>query len=216
MKQFHQEIKKASKDLHYGDLLNLFVEYKNTKSQQIRDQIFNANVKLVFSITSKYKSNIDDAEQYGFIGLVNAIENFNPELNYKFSTYATRCITNEINNGLNRVSNVIPIPQHMYQKVKAGNLQEITLHDLENFDFEIEQDENGIDKQLFWFMINELTTDDELDLLLKRYCSDDEMQLKLIAQSINQTKQFTHNKLKRIIKRLKKNIFFKNMIKQSI
>jgi len=216
MKQFHREIKKVSQDLQYCDLLKLFGEYKSTKSQQIRDQIFYANVKLVFSITAKYKDNLDDVEQYGFIGLINAIENFNPELNYKFSTYATRCIRNEIHNGLNRVSNVIPIPQHMYQKVKAGDLQEITLHDIENFDIETELEENGIDKQLFWFMINKLTTDDELDLLLKRYCSDDEMQLKMIAQSINESKQFTHNKLKRIIKRLKKNVFFKNMIKESL
>jgi|GEM_PF-4863448 len=215
MKQFHREIKVVTQDLQYNDLHDLFAEFRRTKSLQIRDQIFNANVKLVFSITSRYKNNIDDVEQYGFIGLLKAIENFNPELNYKFSTYATRCITNEINNGLNRVSNVIPIPQHMYQKVKAGELQEITLHDIENFDVETELEENGIDKQLFWFMINKLTTDDELDLLLKRYCSDDEMQLKMIAQSINESKQFTHNKLKRIIKRLKKNVFFKNMIKES-
>ncbi|MDQ1165921.1 sigma-70 family RNA polymerase sigma factor [Flavobacterium sp. SORGH_AS_0622] len=111
MKQFHKEIKNVNKDLQYEELIKLFYDYSQTKSRVIRDQIFNANVKLVFSITKKFQlSEMDDLEQYGFIGLVNAIESFDPEKKNKFSTYATRSITNEIKRGLRQVNNIVTVP----------------------------------------------------------------------------------------------------------
>ncbi|KAF2337241.1 sigma-70 family RNA polymerase sigma factor [Flavobacterium daemonense] len=217
MKQFHRELQNINKDLQYIELLQLFEDYKTNKSPAIRDKIFNANLGLVFSICNRYKTpDTDDLEQYGFIGLLSAIDGFDPTKKIKFSTYATTCITNEINTGLNLVKNTIPIPKHYIKQVKDGTLQEITTTDLERVELEIQEAENGIDKQLFWFMVNKICTPDEIDLLLKRYCSEQELSLNHIAKSIDQTKQNTHNKLQRAISKLKKNEFFKNKIQNNL
>ncbi|MEN2402282.1 sigma-70 family RNA polymerase sigma factor [Flavobacterium sp. MC2016-06] len=219
MKQFYNEIKLQQQDLAYSELIELFNKYQDTKTQAIRDKIFNANVRLVFSISKKYPSNKEDVEQFGFIGLLNAIENFNPTYNIRFSTYATTCITNEINNGIIKVSKLIPIPKHAYKKVMSGEITEVTTIDLEDIELEnlaIQQADNGIDKDLFWFLLKEICSEDEIDLLIKRYCNESNFTLNQVAESISQTKQYTNGKIKRIINRLKKNEFFKNKINESM
>ena len=55
-----------------------------------REELINGNLKLVLSILKKFKTyneNLDDLFQIGCIGLVKAIDNFDPSLNVKFSTY---------------------------------------------------------------------------------------------------------------------------------
>ncbi len=57
------------------------------------------NMRLVLSICGRFpttKNNIDDVFQVGTIGLMKAIDNFNPELNVRFSTYAVPMIIGEI------------------------------------------------------------------------------------------------------------------------
>ena len=223
MKQFHKDLKKVQKDLQYSEQLELFESYKVSPTQDIKDQIFNANIKLVFSIVSKYKDfkgvDIEEAQHFGFIGLVCAINHFDPAKNIKFSTYATRVITNEINNGLNLFTGVIPIPKHLYKKVKSELIQEIKTSDLESLQLENETLENDIDskidKQIFWQMINQYCTVDEIDILIKMYCSEHETKLVNVARSIGHTKQYTYNKLQKIIKRLKENEVFKNNLRNT-
>ena len=56
-----------------------------------RDELINGNLRLVLSIIQRFSSrneNADDLFQVGCIGLIKAIDNFNMELEVKFSTYA--------------------------------------------------------------------------------------------------------------------------------
>ena len=56
-----------------------------------REELINGNLKLVLSILKNFKTyneNLDDLFQIGCIGLVKAIDNFDPSLNVKLSTYA--------------------------------------------------------------------------------------------------------------------------------
>lgn len=58
-----------------------------------------ANMRLVLSIVQRFnakKESVDDIFQVGCIGLIKAMENFNPELNLRFSTYAVPMIIGEI------------------------------------------------------------------------------------------------------------------------
>lgn len=223
MKQFHKELNKVQKDLQYSELLELFDAYKASHKQEIKDKIFNANIKLVFSIVSKYKNlkgiGIDEVQHFGFIGLVCAINHFDPSKNIRFSTYATRVITNEINNGLNLYTGVIPIPKHLYKKVKSEEIQQITTSDLESIQLETETTDIDIDKkidsQIFWQLLHKYCTIEEIDILIKMYCSEHETKLINVARSIGQTKQYTFNKLQKIIKRLKENEVFKNNIRDT-
>ena len=64
-----------------------------------RQELICGNIRLVLSIIQRFtgrKENIDDLFQVGCIGLVKAVDNFNIELDVKFSTYAVPMIIGEI------------------------------------------------------------------------------------------------------------------------
>lgn len=64
-----------------------------------RQDLIYGNLRLVLSIIQRFsgrKDNMDDLFQVGCIGLIKSIDNFNIELNVKFSTYAVPMIIGEI------------------------------------------------------------------------------------------------------------------------
>ena len=64
-----------------------------------RQELIYGNLRLVLSIIQRFtnrKENMDDLFQVGCIGLVKAVDNFNPEYEVKFSTYAVPMIIGEI------------------------------------------------------------------------------------------------------------------------
>lgn len=74
---------------------------KKTKEgdMEARQELICGNLRLVLSIIQRFtgrKENLDDLFQVGCIGLVKAVDNFNIELDVKFSTYAVPMIIGEI------------------------------------------------------------------------------------------------------------------------
>ena len=64
-----------------------------------RQELIYGNLRLVLSIIQRFtgrRENVDDLFQVGCIGLVKAVDNFNIELDVKFSTYAVPMIIGEI------------------------------------------------------------------------------------------------------------------------
>ena len=64
-----------------------------------RETYIKGNLRLVLSVIKRFSGNhenVDDLFQIGCIGLIKAINNFNPELEVKFSTYAVPMIIGEI------------------------------------------------------------------------------------------------------------------------
>ena len=64
-----------------------------------RQELIYGNLRLVLSIVQRFSSrreNLDDLFQVGCIGLCKAVDNFNIELDVKFSTYAVPMIIGEI------------------------------------------------------------------------------------------------------------------------
>ena len=67
--------------------------------QAAREALINGNLRLVLSVIQKFSGrgeNADDLFQVGCIGLIKAVDNFNVELEVKFSTYAVPMIIGEI------------------------------------------------------------------------------------------------------------------------
>ena len=67
--------------------------------ENAREQFIMYNMRLVLSICGRFqttKNNIDDVFQVGTIGLIKAIDNFNPDIGVRFSTYAVPMIIGEI------------------------------------------------------------------------------------------------------------------------
>ena len=67
--------------------------------REAREQYIKGNLRLVLSVIKRFSGsneNADDMFQIGCIGLIKAIDNFNTELDVKFSTYAVPMIIGEI------------------------------------------------------------------------------------------------------------------------
>ena len=58
--------------------------------EQAKDHFIRANLRLVVSIAGRYRGrgvDVADLVEEGNLGLIRAVEKFNPELGYRFSTY---------------------------------------------------------------------------------------------------------------------------------
>lgn len=66
---------------------------------EARQKMIQGNLRLVLSVVQKFSNrgeNLDDLFQVGCIGLIKAIDNFDPNLNVRFSTYGVPMIVGEI------------------------------------------------------------------------------------------------------------------------
>lgn len=76
----------------------LFVRIKQGDSEA-RETYIKGNLRLVLSVIKRFSGNhenMDDLFQIGCIGLIKSIDNFDPTMNVKFSTYAVPMIIGEI------------------------------------------------------------------------------------------------------------------------
>ena len=67
--------------------------------EKAKSTLVEHNLRLVVYIAKKFDNtgiSVEDLISIGTIGLIKAINTFNPEKNIKLSTYASRCIENEI------------------------------------------------------------------------------------------------------------------------
>lgn len=83
--------------------------------QSARQSMIEGNLRLVLSVVQKFSNrgeNPDDLFQVGCIGLMKAIDNFNPELDVRFSTYGVPMIVGEIRRFL-RDNNAIRVSRSM-------------------------------------------------------------------------------------------------------
>lgn len=75
------------------------LERASSGDQEARNALVVGNLRLVLSVVSRFnpkRESVDDLFQVGCIGLIKAIDNFNLELDVKFSTYAVPMIIGEI------------------------------------------------------------------------------------------------------------------------
>ena len=106
---------------------NLFSRIK-AGDMAARETYIKGNLRLVLSVIKRFSNsneNVDDLFQIGCIGLIKSIDNFNPEIGVKFSTYAVPMIIGEIRRYL-RDNNSIRVSRSLrdtaYKAIHAREL----------------------------------------------------------------------------------------------
>lgn len=107
----------SSKD---DETQKLFLKYQTIKTKEVRNKIASLNQPLVTYIVNKYyfnkaqyKNARDDLLQEGNIGLLSAIDGFDPQKGYRFSTYSSWWIRQAVNNYILHSSPLIRVPSHV-------------------------------------------------------------------------------------------------------
>jgi len=178
--------------------------------ESVRAMLIERNLRLVVYIARKFENtglNIEDLVSIGTIGLIKAVNTFDPNKKIKLATYASRCIENEILMYLRR-NNKIRSEVSFDEPLNIdwdGN--ELLLSDvLGTEDDIITKDlEANVDRKLLSKALHQLT-DREKQIMELRFglTNGEEKTQKDVADMLGISQSYISRLEKRIIKRLRK------------
>jgi RNA polymerase primary sigma factor len=98
--------------------------------REARDHMAKANLRLVVSMAKHFRNrglDMDDLIGEGNIGLMTAVDRFDPTHGVRFSTYASLWIKQAIRRALNSTTATIRLPDHLSQKMRKWHWVEQTM-----------------------------------------------------------------------------------------
>ena len=178
----------------------------------VKKILIERNLRLVVYIARKFENTgigVEDLISIGTIGLIKAINTFNPSKNIKLATYASRCIENEILMFLrrnNRLKTEISIDEPLNIDWD-GN--ELLLSDILGTDNDLihRSIEDEVDKELLGSAMKKLSVREKRIMELRFGLSNGvEKTQKEVADLLGISQSYISRLEKRIISRLKKEI----------
>ena len=141
-----------------------------------RNRLVEHNLRLVAHIIKKYytqAANQEDLISIGTIGLIKAVNTFQPDKKIRLATYASRCIENEILmhfRAQRKLQGEVSLSEAI-ETDKAGNA--LYLQDVVGADDTMQEDLEGReDQRLIRRLVGECLTDREADVIRRRYGLD--------------------------------------------
>lgn len=182
--------------------------------KEAKADLIEHNLRLVVYIAKKFDNTsvgVEDLISIGTIGLIKAINTFNPEKNIKLATYASRCIENEILMYLRR-NNKTKMEVSIDEPLNVdwdGN--ELLLSDILGTDEDViyRDLEDEIEKNLLKTAISRLNPRERRIVELRFGLTNDdgdEMTQKEVADLLGISQSYISRLEKKIMKRLKKEI----------
>ncbi len=184
----------------------------DTDGEKVRKTLIERNLRLVVYIARKFENTgiyVEDLISIGTIGLIKAINTFNPQKNIKLATYASRCIENEI---------------LMYLRKNQNRRTEVSIDEPLNVDWDgnelllsdilgVESDviyrdiEDEVDRKLLSLAMDKLSKR-EKEIMQLRFGigTGKEKTQKEVADILGISQSYISRLEKRIISRLKKEI----------
>ncbi|MEA4925627.1 MAG: RNA polymerase sporulation sigma factor SigE [Syntrophomonadaceae bacterium] len=178
----------------------------------VKSTLIEHNLRLVVYIAKKFENtgiNIEDLVSIGTIGLIKAVNTFEPKKNIKLATYASRCIENEI---------------LMYLRRNLKNRAEVSLDEPLNIDWDgnelllsdilgtegdmiYKKIEGEVEKSLLWQAMHKLNTRENTIIKLRFGLNDGtEKTQKEVADILGISQSYISRLEKRILKRLQREI----------
>ena len=187
---------------------------QNQEDQEARYLLIEHNLRLVVYIAKKFDNTgvgVEDLISIGTIGLIKAINTFNPVKKIKLATYASRCIENEILMYLRRNSKTkleVSIDEPLNVDW-VGN--ELLLSDILGTDEDViyKDIENEVERNLLGKAIGKLTKREQTIVRLRfgiNMPDGREKTQKEVADLLGISQSYISRLEKRIMKRLKKEI----------
>lgn len=179
---------------------------------QAKATLVEHNLRLVVYIAKRFDNTgvgVEDLISIGTIGLIKAINTFNPDKNIKLATYASRCIENEIlmylrRNNKTRLEVSIDEPLNVDWD---GN--ELLLSDiLGTEENEVYKDiEEDVERQLVFDAINRLKRR-EREIMYMRFglCGEEPLTQKEVAQKLDISQSYISRLEKKIIDKIRKEV----------
>ncbi len=110
-------------DENFAQISEWLVTYKNSDDKKLKKQLQNLIVvafmpfvkRIASGLARRATDPVDDLIQVGALGLIKAIDLYNPDLGTKFKTYATYLITGEIRHYLRDKASMIKAPREIQE-----------------------------------------------------------------------------------------------------
>ncbi len=182
--------------------------------QAARSSLIEHNLRLVVYIAKKFDNTgvgVEDLISIGTIGLIKAINTFNPLKNIKLATYASRCIENEILMYLRR-NNKVKLEVSIDEPLNVdwdGN--ELLLSDILGTDENVisKNLEDEVDRRLLRMALNKLSERERVIIEMRFGINTQdgkERTQKEVADIMGISQSYISRLEKKIMKRLKKEI----------